>query len=150
VLDPVWSLVIASAIAVIGGVFAYKQFVSKLVESSSAEELSRRGQEFSRFVIKFAIIEAVPILLLAYALFQITSGMGVSTDATLPLVAVLLIALFGLLSVYFTTSQILQDPRSAAGMKNHVTSLMMVSASLIHTIPLVSLLVLFLVMLGML
>ncbi|MFS8514239.1 MAG: hypothetical protein LOD87_11050 [Planifilum fulgidum] len=150
-LDPAWSLVIASALAVIGGLIAYKQMVSHLAESSSEEEfLARRQQAYSRFFVKFLMFEAVPILFFLYGMYQI---MGLETaesaDVTLPLIAVLLIALFGLLSIYFTTSQILRDPRSTAAMRNYMTSMLMISASLVHSIPLVSFVIFLMVIMGM-
>ncbi len=150
-LDPSWSLVIASALAVIGGLIAYKQMVSHLAESSSEEEfLARRQQAYSRFAVKFLIFEAVPILFFLYGMYQMMSlETAESADVTLPLIAVLLIALFGLLSIYFTTSQILRDPRSTAAMRNYMTSMLMISASLVHSIPLVSFVIFLMVIMGM-
>ena len=62
-LDPIWSLVIASALGMIGGLIPYKLFVSHLEESSSEEEFSaRRQQGYYRYLIRHVSTQAIPIL----------------------------------------------------------------------------------------
>lgn len=149
-LDPIWSLVIASAIGVIGGILVYKQFVAHLAESSSEDEfLARRSQAYSRFAVKFLIIEFILLPLILYGVYQIVSGTVESADVTLPLITVLLIILFGVLSLYFTSSQIIRDPNASERMKNWMSSTMIIWFGLINSFPVVSLGLLLVVMLDL-
>lgn len=139
-LDPIWSLVIASAIAVIGGIVVYKQMVAHLSESASGEDFqARRQQAYSGFVARFLVVELVSLPFLIYGVYHIVSGMVESTDVTLPLMVVLLMVLFGALSLYFTTSQITRDPHASDEVKNITNSMMMIGFGLITSFPVISL-----------
>lgn len=143
-LDPTWFLVMASALAVIGGVLVYKQSVSQLAECASEEEfLSRRPQAYLRFFVKFVVVEFVSLPFLIYGMYQIVSGMAGSTDVTYQLLAVVLTLLFGVLSVYFTSSQIVKDPNVSDMMKKYAIHHMILGLGLIHAFPVVSLAFLF-------
>jgi hypothetical protein len=135
---------------VIGGIIVYKQFVAYLEESSSEEEfLARRTQAYSRFVVKFLIIEFILLPIILYGVYQTVSGMVESADVTLPLMIVLLIILFGVLSLYFTSSQIIRDPNASDRMKNWMSSMMIIWFGLINSFPVVSLGLLLVVMLDL-
>lgn len=150
VLDPVWSLVIASALGVIGGLIPYKQLVSHLADTSEEEFIARRERAFSRFLVRYFIAEAVPILFLGYGMWILLEG-GISSDEmdVFPfLVTVILIALFGALSVYLATSQFLQDPQVSDEMRNSLKSARAIGFNLVNMIPEVSIVLLIMVMIG--
>lgn len=138
--DPIWSIVIASAIVVIGGIIVYKQMVARLAECSSEEEfLARRQQALSSSAVRFLVIELVLSPFLIYGIYHIiVLGMVESPDVTLPLMVVLLTALFGTLSLYFTTSQITRDPNASDKMKAMTTPIMIIWIGLINSFPVMS------------
>lgn len=152
VLDPIWSLLIASALGVIGGLIPYKLFVSHLAASSSEEEFfARREQAYHRFAIRYFIAEAIPYLFLGYGAYMLVTEGSASTgvtDATPFLVAVIFIMLFGALSAYFTASPILRDPRASARMNNYAKVLISLGFALINAVSVASLGLLILVLTG--
>lgn len=151
-LDPIWLVVIASALGTIGGLIAYKQLVSHFVESSSEEEFfARRQQAFSQFLVRYITAEAIPIILFAYSAFIIITEGSASTgvtDVTPFLVAVILFMLFGALSAYFTGSPILRDPRASDQMKNDAKGLISIGVAWINAISVASTGLLILVLTG--
>lgn len=152
-LDPIWSLLIASALGVIGGLIPYKLLVSHLGESSSEEEfLARREQAYNRFIIRYFIAQAIPFLFFGYGMYAILLEGSVSAGATdvIPfLVAAVLIALFGALSVYLTVSPFLRDPHFSDEMRNLMKNTRLIGYTLITTIPEVSILLLVMILFGL-
>jgi len=122
-----WFLVVLSALGMIGGVVAYKRYVSRLDGITDEEEfLSRNDQEFKRFAGKYGIIGIALTGIMAIVTFRISPG--ISADVPLFLAIFLLIVLFGLLSIYFMTADILRDPRSSARVKKDMTYSMIIAA----------------------
>lgn len=151
-LDPIWSLVIASALGMIGGLIPYKLFVSHLEESSSEEEFSaRRQQGYYRYLIRHVSTQAIPILFLLYGMYFILSEGSASTsvtDVTPFLAAVILIIILGNLFPYLMVLPILRDPRTTEQMKNQTKGLYAVGSSLIVAVAIVSLGMLILIFTG--
>src|SRR5690606_16686761 len=139
VLDPIWSLLIASALGVIGGLIPYKLFVSHLAASSSEEEFfARREQAYHRFAIRYFIAQVIPFLFLGYGMYIILTEGSASTGVTdvIPfLVAAVFIALVGGFSVYLTTSPFLRDPHFSAEMRNLMKNARLIGYALITAIP---------------
>jgi hypothetical protein len=146
--NPIWSLVAASVIAVIGGIVVYRQVVAHLSESSSEEDFqARRQRAYSSFVIRFLLVELVSMSILLYGMYHIVVLRTVEfADVTLPLAVVLLTILFAFLSLYFTTSQITKDPQASEDVKRFMSSMMITGFGLISGPPVASLILLFGVM----
>ncbi len=125
-----WFLVVLSVLGMIGGVIAYKRYVSRLDGITVEEDfLSRNDQEFKRFARKYGIIGIVLTGFMGIVTTRISPG--VSADVPLFLAIVLLIVLFGLLSIYFMTANILRDPRSSAKVKKDMTYSMIIAAGML-------------------
>jgi len=144
--NPFWWLVIASAICVVGIVFAFKQMVSNIVSSGHLEEAeihSRVSREFQRFILKLAFIEAVPIIITFFSISHIFGSMRIVDhpviEPVVPFIVTLLLMAFGSVHVYLTRVHTLQDPQLSHFVKLHVANQSMLALAFVNTFPLISL-----------
>jgi hypothetical protein len=143
--NPFWWLVIASAICVVGIVVAFKQMVSSISTSGHLEETELRSQvsrEFQRFILKIAYIEAVPIIIICFSMFQILGIYPIVAhpviQPVIPLIVLLLIMAFGWINVFLTRVQTLQDPQLSDSVKQYVVSHSILALAFVNAIPLIS------------
>ena len=134
-----WPLLILSLFGMVGGVIAYKQYISRLAGISDEKEfLSRSNREFRRFALKYAIIGGTMAGLMGIAAIRISSGKAVPGNVPLLMVIVFLMILVALLSIYFITAGILHDPRSSARVKKDMIQSMIAAAMAVNAVPIIS------------
>lgn len=144
--NPLWWLVIASAICVVGIVFAFKQMVSNIVSSEHLEEAdihSKVSREFQQFILKLAYIEALPIIIICFSILQIFGSMRIVDhpviEPVVPFIVTLLLMAFGSVNVYLTRVHTLQDPQLSHFVKQHVANQSMLALAFVNALPLISL-----------
>lgn len=140
-LNPAWIFVLATVIAVFGILSAFKSMMATV--KAKIEE----GHEFSveslqkvqtRFFIKVALAESIPILLIVFGFMQIeqTNGQGFSVLLPLTIIgAVFIIALVNIVNIRSDSVGYNEHSKTSRNMMNTLT---FIGIALVAAIPIVS------------
>jgi uncharacterized membrane protein len=141
-INPAWLFVLATAIAVIGILFAFKNLMASLqdkIDNGQEIKIGSMQQETTRFFITVAIVEAIPILLIMYGFMQIEKLEGQSVNILLPQLIIIGILIFALIHVLMVRRDTLgHRDESTEETKTIVTTLMFIGLVMIGAIPIVS------------
>ncbi|GAA0471687.1 hypothetical protein [Alkalibacillus silvisoli] len=109
-MDPVWFFAIATIIVVVGIVIAFGQSMNQLENQLNQGEVTRDFTQklTTRFMVKVAVIEIIPIILIIVGFMHLEEGDG-SQGAIIPLAVALLVFIVGLIRL-FSSREILQHP----------------------------------------
>lgn len=146
--NPSWYFVIASIIAVIGIVVAFKQFAAKLEERLNSKD-SFPQQEIQRdltqFFLKVAGIETIPVILIVLGFMGVKTWNGETTDLLLPFVMVIGTFLLGIIQILLTRGT-LHSLNVSAEVKSFFNTYVFIGLSLISAFPIISVVALLIMM----
>jgi hypothetical protein len=139
-LNPAWLFVIASIIAVIGILFAFRKMMSHIqgkVEKGKEINIESFQKEQTRFFIHVAIVEGFPILLIVFGFVQIEQLVE-PVNILIPLVIIIAVFFASLFSVLTLRKDILGYKESSQGLKNPVNTFVFIGLIFLSAIPTVS------------
>ena len=134
---------LASLIAVTAIVVSFKQLIgdvqNRLSESPELTQDMLR-QEFTRFFIKVAIVEALPILLIVLGFVQIGGQEGTFTlmEVLPSMVIVAILLAVGIFNVFIARQDTISLGSFSTQTKTMINTVCMIGLSLISAIPIVS------------
>lgn len=131
--NPSWLLVLSSGIAVVGMGIIFRQLLSRFQEQGEAFDLQK---ELQSFLTKIVMIEAIPIVLIAWAIMQLFEG--AEFDFLIPLFILIGLLLFGFIQVFLVRQQVVHDPRLPEKVKRQATGLSSLGYAFITAIPIIS------------
>ncbi|HYK75136.1 MAG TPA: hypothetical protein VEV44_18730, partial [Pseudoneobacillus sp.] len=131
-LNPAWLFVIASVIAVIGILFSFKLMMSKVQTIVEGQGLNMESiqKEQTRFFIKVAISEAVPILLLVYG-FTLIGQLEERVNIFIPFIIIVGIFLFALTQILVTRRDVLGFHEVNSETKTFLNALIFIGIALV-------------------
>jgi hypothetical protein len=140
---PGWWFAIASIIAVLGIVFFFKQMVRSVsdhLEKGEEKNISAIQSLLSRFFIKVAIAEVIPIILIIIGFVQSEKWTKeISTMAAYtPFIIVILTLLFGNLNVILSRGSLLLFNDSKGQWKGTIDSIIFSAMAVVSAIPIIS------------
>jgi hypothetical protein len=140
---PGWWFAIASIIAVLGIVFFFKQMVRSVsdhLEKGEEKNISAIQSLLSRFFIKVAIAEVIPIILIIVGFVQSEKWTKeISTMAAYtPFIIVILTLLFGNLNVILSRGSLLLFNDSKGQWKGTIDSIIFSAMAVVSAIPIIS------------
>jgi MFS family permease len=146
-MNPAWFFVIATVIAVLGILFAFKNMMSHVREKlEKGQEIRGESiqQEQTRFFIKVAMVEAIPILLIVYGFMQIEHIQEQNYNTLLPILIIICVVIFALIQILFLKRDMVgqHDPISTES-NTLVNTLMMIGLAMVSAIPIVSIVAIF-------
>lgn len=137
-----WLFVLATLIAVFGITAVFKKMMRKYQQALGTNgEIpgDLLNKERVNLFVKFAMIEALPIILVIIGFTQIFTIEPVTfADVMLPFILVIVIYLIGLLNVYMSRKETLSMPNITGWSKQTVTTDAFLSVGLIGAIPTIS------------
>ncbi|WP_077622757.1 hypothetical protein [Sediminibacillus massiliensis] len=139
-MNPGWLFVLAAVIAVTGIVVAFKQMAGtaeKRLEEGKTVTTESFQKETTRFFIKVAIIEVIPILLIVFGFVQIESYNANSLQLMFPILFILVILLFGMLNVILTRTRLMSIKDLSEQSRAFVNSTIFIGIGLVSTIPII-------------
>jgi MFS family permease len=141
-MNPAWFFVIATIIAVFGILFAFKNLMAHIREKiEKGQEVRGESiqQEQTRFFIKVAMVEAIPILLIVFGFMQIGQIDEQAHNTLLPILIILGIVSFAFIQILFLKRDMVghYDPISSES-KTLVNTLIMIGLAMVSAIPIVS------------
>lgn len=138
-----WLFVLAAYIAVIGIFLAFKQMfrlIEKKVEKGETVDQIFFQKQMSRFFIRVALIELIPIVLIVAGFIQLdglVAGEGLN-DIILELGLVLIILFFGIINIFRLRSRVVSLANLDSGTKGIVNTLVFIGLGLLTAIPIIS------------
>jgi MFS family permease len=146
-MNPAWFFVIATIIAVFGILFAFKNLMAHVREKiEKGQEVSGESlqQEQTRFFIKVAMVEAIPILLIVFGFMQIEQINVQAHNTLLQILIIVGIVIFAFIQILFLKRDMVgqHDPISPES-KTLVNTLMMIGLAMVSAIPIVSIVAIF-------
>ncbi|MDR6226188.1 hypothetical protein [Desmospora profundinema] len=136
--NPSWLFVIATAIAVVGIVIIFKQLISRVHEQGEKFESKK---ELASFLMKLAMVEGIPIVMIAFGMMQIMETTGI--DYVIPLILIFCFLLFGLIQIFLTRQQVNNDPRTPEQVKRLVSGYSILGAAFASAFPIISIALIF-------
>lgn len=138
-LNPAWLFVIATIIAVIGILFSFKHMMSHVQSIVDGEGLNMEliQKEQTRFFIKVAISEAIPILLIVYG-FTLIGQLKVAVDILIPFIIIIGVFLFALVQILITRRDVLGFREVTTETKTLLNAMIFIGIALVAAIPIVS------------
>lgn len=140
-MNPAWLFVLATVIAVLGILYAFKQMIVKIqekVENGQEVKAESIQKEQTNFFIKVAMFEAIPILLIVYGFMQI----GIEDEnysIILPLIIIAGILIFALVQILALKRDLsVQNDRFSPETIGLVNTLIMIGMAMVSAIPIVS------------
>jgi hypothetical protein len=146
-MNPAWLFVIASVIAVVGILFAFRKMMSQLqekVEEGNEINMESFQKEQTRFFIHVAIVEGFPILLIVFGFGQI-EHLVEPVNIFIPLVIIIVIFLASLFSVLTLRRDILGYKELSQGLKNIVNTFVFIGLIFLSAIPTISIVALLII-----
>ncbi|WP_442599783.1 hypothetical protein [Neobacillus sp. D3-1R] len=138
-LNPAWLFVIASIIAVIGILFSFKIMMSQIQTIIQDQGLNMEmiQKEQTRFFIKIAISEAVPILLIVYG-FTLIGELEEPVNILFPIVIIVGVFLFALVQILLTRRDVLGFHDVNSETKTFLNAMIFIGVAMVAAIPIVS------------
>ena len=139
-MDAGWFFVIASLIAVIGVVVAFKQLVHQVGEMIDRGDTINEGvlqAQMTRFFMKVAIIEAIPIILIVLGFMQIGESTG-DSNQMIPLTIILLIFVFGIINVMLSKNGLFIRKEIDSSTRSSLNMLNFIGIAFVSSVPLIS------------
>jgi hypothetical protein len=145
-INPAWFFVFATVIAVFGILFAFKNMMAHVqleIEKGQEIKIESMQQEQTRFFIKVALAEAIPILLIVYGFMKIGELTDQTYNISLPLLIIIGAYLFALVHIFLTKRDALGYDNAPTESKNVVNVLTMLGIALVSAIPIISVVAIF-------
>ncbi|QOY33846.1 hypothetical protein AWH56_013910 [Anaerobacillus isosaccharinicus] len=138
-----WLFVLAAYIAVIGIFISFRQMLQVIEEKVENQELIDQvlfQKEMSRFFIRVALIETIPIILIVAGFMLLESvNRGLSLyDIILQLGLILIVFFFGVVNVFRIRGRIVSLANIDGATKGFVNTLVFIGLGLIAAIPIIS------------
>ncbi|MBM7573573.1 hypothetical protein [Aquibacillus albus] len=145
-----WLFVLASAIAVVGIVTAFKQMmvvVEGKLEKEEVVSTNSLQKQLSGFFIRVALIESIPIVLIVFGFIQMETWVGNQSDILLPLIIIIIILVFGIINVFLSRGSLLAFNDLPKEAKTFIQTLIFIGMAMVSAIPIISIVAMF-IMLG--
>ncbi|MRH43631.1 hypothetical protein GH741_13215 [Aquibacillus halophilus] len=145
-IAPAWLFVLASTIAVLGILYAYKNIITIIQIRNENENLTTGAYSKlqSSFFLRVALIEAIPILLVIFGFIQMQSN-DTSNNVALPLLTIIAILSYAFFNVFVSRNDALtnsaDDPEEY---KNFINTLTFTGLAMIMGVPAISVVGMFL------
>lgn len=138
-----WLFVLAAYIAVIGIFISFRQMLQVIEEKVQNQERIDQvvfQKEMSRFFIRVALIETIPIILIVAGFMLLeTVNTGLSLyDIILQLGLILIVFFFGVVNVFRIRGRIVSLTNIDGSTKSFVNTLVFIGLGLIAAIPIIS------------
>jgi hypothetical protein len=138
-----WLFVLAAYIAVIGIFVSFRQMLMAIegkVEKQERIDQTVFQKELSRFFIRVALIETIPIIIIVAGFIQMESqqmGLGIY-DIILQLGLIMIVLFFGVVNIFRIRGRIVSIPYIDGTTRSFVNTLVFIGLGLIAAIPIIS------------
>jgi F0F1-type ATP synthase membrane subunit c/vacuolar-type H+-ATPase subunit K len=140
-MNPAWLFVIAAIIADVGILYSFRKLISPIqanIEEGKEINMETFQKEQTRFFIRVAVVEAIPILLIVFGFAQIEQYVG-TINVLFPLAIIIAVFLFAVIRVFTIRRDSVGFKNEAPeSTKNLVNTYVFIGIALLSAIPLVS------------
>ncbi|WP_163538957.1 F0F1 ATP synthase subunit C [Gracilibacillus sp. YIM 98692] len=139
-----WIFTIASVIAGIGILFAFKRLMRGLSYRIKRNEFNQQGlqKDQTRYFIQVALIEAIPIFLVVLGFTFMEEETIQVTSAIIPILIILAVIAYSSAQIWMTKQELMSEVDELSKTeKGYVNSLSFIGFVTILTIPLLSIVV---------
>ncbi|MCT2534955.1 hypothetical protein NC661_17525 [Aquibacillus koreensis] len=142
-ISPAWLFSLASIIAVFGILLAFKKMVASIQYKLENNQLTSETiqKEQSRYFLKVAIIEAVPILLIIIGFMQIGSEEVSTISTTIAALIIIGLIILTVVHVFLARNELLRVTSNEH--KAYIHTLLFLGFGTILAIPIISLIALY-------
>lgn len=141
-INPAWFFVVATVIAVFGILISFKnmmEYVQGRIEQGQEISGESMQREQTRFFVKVAIVEAIPILLIVYGFMQIEQIVDQTYNMLLPLLIIVGVLIFAFIQILFLKRDIIgRNDVISTESENLINTFMMIGLAMVAAIPIVS------------
>lgn len=146
-MNPAWFFVLATIIAVFGILFSFKNmmaFVQGRIEQAQEVSGESMQKEQTRFFIRVAMSEAIPLILIVYGFMQIGQIVDQTYNMLLPLLIIVGVVIFAFVQILFLKRDLIgRNDEVSTESKNFINALIMIGLAMVSAIPIVSVVAIF-------
>jgi F0F1-type ATP synthase membrane subunit c/vacuolar-type H+-ATPase subunit K len=138
-INPAWLFVLATIIAVLGILAAFKNlmaYVQQKIEAKEEVNMLSLQKKQGQFFIKVALSESIPLILIVFG-FMLMDSLE-NHNPFIPLVIIMAVLIFALFQVLTIRRNTLGYEEASTEIKTNVNTLCFLGGALISAIPIIS------------
>lgn len=145
-MNPALLFTLAAVIAAVGILVSFKKLMANIQTMVEEQKLNQEllQKEQTRYFIRTALIEAIPIVLIIFGFMQIENTHLETTSRIAPVLIIGGVVIYAVTNILLIRNDLLATTDHSKEIKGYLNSLIFIGIATISAIPIISLIGLFL------